>query len=98
MTRKTFLLALLASTALILPGLSAGAQAACLSNRDIQAAKDARQILPFEAIKANLPPGAKVVGNFEVCEQGGQLRYQIPVLINGTEARTISLNAVTGQP
>ena len=98
MTRKALLLALLASTALSLTGLPAAAQGACLSDRDIQNAWASGQILPFERIKASLPPGAKVVGKFEVCDQGGQFRYLVPVLINGSDARTISLNAVTGQP
>ena len=99
MTRKTLLLALFASTALILPGLSAGAQAACLSDREIQAAVASGQILPLNAVmaQAGLPPGTKVLPPVQVCDQGGQLFYTVNVL-EGGQARTISLNARTGRP
>lgn len=97
MTRKTFLSALLASLALFLPASAAQAQGACLSPQEIQNAHATGQILRFEQVRANLPPDMKVVGEFKVCDQGGQLYYIIPVL-QGGNAQTISLNASTGRP
>ena len=93
MTRKTFLSLLLASTALALLALPANAQGACLSDRDIQNAVASRQILPSDEVlrQAGIRPN-QIVGKLRVCDQGGQLFYMVPVL-QGGEAKTISLRA-----
>lgn len=98
MTRKTFLSALLASTALFLSGVPANAQGACLSSQQIQSAVASGSILPLNEIlaRSGIPPNT-VLSPVRVCDQGGQPYYQIPV-DEGGQARTIALNAITGQP
>ena len=94
MTRKTFLLALLATTSLSLIGMPAVAQGACLTPAEIQSLTNSRQIVSFPEVKARLSGTAL---SFDVCEEGGRLVYKIRV-DEGGQARIITLNARTGQP
>ncbi|MBU1176165.1 MAG: PepSY domain-containing protein [Alphaproteobacteria bacterium] len=94
MTRKAFLSALLATTALTLTGFPAQAQGACLSQIEIQSLSDSGQIMPFPEVRALLSGKAL---SFDVCEEGGRLVYKINV-DEGGQARIISLDARTGRP
>ncbi len=98
MTRKTFLSALFATAVLVLPVSPVQAQGgACLSDRAIQNAVASGKILPLNEILALAGlAGTKVLPPVKVCDQGGQPYYIVSVL-QGGQAQSIALNAITGK-
>ena len=98
MNRKTFIAVLLASFAQLMLGQTAFAQGGgCLSEREVQAAVGSGQILSLNDIlqRAGIPRSKLL--NFEVCNRGGQLFYQLSV-DDGASAGVRVLNAATGRP
>lgn len=83
---------------LLLGSTSAVAQAACLSGGEIQQAVAGGRILPLNEIlaRAGVGSGSTVLQPVNVCEQGGQLYYQLSVLDKSGNARKLVLHALTG--
>lgn len=73
---------------------TAGAQAACLSKREIQDAVSSGQIKSLDTVlsEAGVGSGQQVL-NVQVCDQNGQLVYVIGVLSPDGQARNLTLNA-----
>lgn len=97
MMRKMLFAALVAVTALSTSGASVQAQGACLTPQQHNQAVTAGQILSLpDILRVAGIPKDQVREPVQVCDQGGQLYYSIPV-DRGASYENVVLNARTGQ-